>query len=1031
MKLFLLTLLISLSAALVQAQELHFKYGRNKEVTVKDLDINLEVTHNIVRATITANFYNPKGWQQEGEIIVPLPPGATISDYELEINGGMRKASIVENELALRAYEEIKARNVDPGLVEKKANNNFKIRVFPIVGKQTKRTTLSFVYRLPKVGDVYFYELPLKFTRAIENFNVTVTGDCNITTKHLVFNQNKNDQTHRDSVSTLKDTIRISVPYIKGPTLTLEPAGDGENVHALYSLPIPENLPLTKPFFPKKINLLWDTSDSALDRKLPLEIKLLENYFQHNRNTEVTLHTLGYDPQLIGTFKVIDADWKMLQSAIISLNYDGAANLHAGLAERIDSNQFTLIFSSNISQTDHLLSLIPSPHIINSAHQFHSEEIFSQITQQQLTVISKQPGKQLRSNNPRQIDFFITSPQESLSINIGFGNEIIHTFNIKDKHIYKTIRSPLQTIIAQENLLSLQQTHAPKQTIIDFCKRYRLTSDHTSMIVLETMHDYVKYKIEPQDPTLLAEYKQKINQVTSRNSILRIAAQAPKIPYPWHISTQKQALKNIESFQQAREQFFIKDQYDSSPMIAVESWKSELNKLHVSKEKIQTQKDYLLWLEQVSKLHTKRKSFFTLKDNWPNDKDIFVSLRGRVPVKIVHQLKPNTDLRAFLINYEIESAALYRNSHRVIYNLASESSQATPLKSGDMIVALKTKNYYVEEENNPKNQPFIKDDGNDISQFISYDDFRERYGTIAMGDDPFGDSDPTLIYTPNSEATTTGSYTNLSPIDLQKTKTTAEDWKKFEKNISQDAQKAYLQLKSNNRQNLHFYTTAARILYATKNPELARKVLSNIMAGEEHQFTAMNRYLLWLIEFQDYQEVINLTKLYDPDFTNYTIRFLLTKAHLLNKSLTKELKETLTQEYDHLGLSYLIKSYSPSEKISEHDFYITATAETNGISDILKIDFNDNYANEFPIRNISDQGLIISNAPGTSVYKMRQAIPGEYKVSIPNKIIATFQVDIIQFLGTPREIKKRITIHTDGTSDWKEIYSFHHQFPEN
>ncbi|MFT5905365.1 MAG: hypothetical protein ACI9E1_000962 [Cryomorphaceae bacterium] len=1024
------TILLSLCATVIHAQNLHFKYGRAQSVIVKGLDIDLEVTNNIVRTTITANFYNPRHNNQEGEINIPLPPGATISGYELEINGEMRQASVVDKDKALRAYEEIKARNVDPGLVEKKANNNFKIRVFPIPGQKTKRTKLTFVYRLPKVGDNFVYQLPLKLTSKVRRLNITVTGDCRVSGNDMVFKSNNGKQTFYSEATSLTDTISLSVPFSNKATLTNEPVNDGEQVHALYTLPIPKKLAIIRPYTPKKITILWDTSDVANDRKPIEEIQLLEQYFQKNRNTEVTLCTIGYNTHLKGSYKVIDGEWGEIKAVLKSLHHDGAAKLTPKIPDSISRDEFTLIFSSNKPQIHLATKLFTNLKIINSTQNFIAESLITELSQQRLSVISPKKGQLLPSNDPKLLHYFITSPEESLTISVGYGNEVKHTFTIDYKNIYKTIHSPLNTIIAQENLLNLQRVHAPKNAIIDYCIKHRLTSDHTSMIVLETMSDYVRYKIEPKDPTMLASYKRMTKTrkiVTNRQIIEKI----PPKTYLWHLQYQLPAIKNIETFKLARDRFFLKGQYDPKKMEFLERWKAQVEKHKGTKSTISTQKEYLQWTEQVSKLNKQRLKFFSEKVNWPNDKDIFVSLRGIVPEQKIHQLKPNTDLKKFLHNHDLQSVALYRNSHRVIYNLSSDGYQKTPLLAGDMIVALEKRDIYYSDEDNPRKQRFITDDGSDLSMSVYYDFYGLAYGSMdGFSSDPFGGGGDSSNYIANSKDHVKFINKNISPVSLQKTETSLQSWKEFNKNVNQDAQKSYLQLKSNSRQNNHFYIHAARVLYANKKPEIARKVLSNIMAGEEHKFTAKKRYLLWLIEFQDYQHVIEIVESFDPQLTNDTIRFLLIKAHLYNKSLTDALKVKLTKDFRHQGLDDLI-TILPKDKINtKYDIHITAVAETNGVSRLLKIDYEDTYTNGLPAFNIYRQGLYCMAVPGASKCVMRQAVPGEYKVSISNNIIATFQIDIVRFWGTPKAAFKRITIHTDGTSKWKEIHSFDHHFPE-
>ena len=108
--------------------------AENTGVTLQALDLQVEVTGHVATTTFTMTFKNNTGRTLEGELVFPLPDGATVSHYALDINKKMRKAVPVEKAKATRVFEEIERKNVDPGLVERVEGNNFRVRVYPIWG---------------------------------------------------------------------------------------------------------------------------------------------------------------------------------------------------------------------------------------------------------------------------------------------------------------------------------------------------------------------------------------------------------------------------------------------------------------------------------------------------------------------------------------------------------------------------------------------------------------------------------------------------------------------------------------------------------------------------------------------------------------------------------------------------------------------------------------------------------------------------------------------------------------------------------
>ena len=100
-------------------------------------------------------FRNPQARQIEGRFEINLPSGAAISRFAMKINNDWMEAEVVELQAARRAYEDALHRRQDPALLEKNAGNRFSARVFPIPANAVKEIIVSYSESLPSNSEPY------------------------------------------------------------------------------------------------------------------------------------------------------------------------------------------------------------------------------------------------------------------------------------------------------------------------------------------------------------------------------------------------------------------------------------------------------------------------------------------------------------------------------------------------------------------------------------------------------------------------------------------------------------------------------------------------------------------------------------------------------------------------------------------------------------------------------------------------------------------------------------------------------------
>jgi len=105
--------------------------GKSRPLGLTNLDVLVRIHGYVAETTTTMTFSNPYPRVLEGDLYFPLPEGATISGYALDINGKMVDGVAVEKHKGREVFEAVVRQGVDPGLIEWTKGNNFKTRVFP------------------------------------------------------------------------------------------------------------------------------------------------------------------------------------------------------------------------------------------------------------------------------------------------------------------------------------------------------------------------------------------------------------------------------------------------------------------------------------------------------------------------------------------------------------------------------------------------------------------------------------------------------------------------------------------------------------------------------------------------------------------------------------------------------------------------------------------------------------------------------------------------------------------------------------
>src|SRR5262249_54503490 len=87
-------------------------------------------------------------------------PDASLSRLAMYVDGQLMEGGMAERDYARQVYERILMTQRDPALLEWVDGSTFKMRVFPLEGRQEKRIILSYVQRLPALYGRTQYRFP-------------------------------------------------------------------------------------------------------------------------------------------------------------------------------------------------------------------------------------------------------------------------------------------------------------------------------------------------------------------------------------------------------------------------------------------------------------------------------------------------------------------------------------------------------------------------------------------------------------------------------------------------------------------------------------------------------------------------------------------------------------------------------------------------------------------------------------------------------------------------------------------------------
>src|SRR3954464_1100624 len=91
--------------------------------------VNVEIHDQVATTSVDQEFYNPNNARLEGTYLFPLPDGAQVDRFAMDVNGKMTEAEMLDADKARGIYEDIVRKYRDPALLEYVGRGALKARV--------------------------------------------------------------------------------------------------------------------------------------------------------------------------------------------------------------------------------------------------------------------------------------------------------------------------------------------------------------------------------------------------------------------------------------------------------------------------------------------------------------------------------------------------------------------------------------------------------------------------------------------------------------------------------------------------------------------------------------------------------------------------------------------------------------------------------------------------------------------------------------------------------------------------------------
>lgn len=501
--------------------------------TVTSLDVQARVCGIYAEVTQVMGLFNPNSHPTSASLTIPLPDRAVVCGYALEIGNAMVDGVVVPKERARVIFEAEESQGGGPALVESVKGNVYRTRVSSVEPRGTRRIRLRYVAPLMLATngsatidlpmpdsnlstrrisiDVETLRAPAPFVWGIAHSRFLDTSLWNMTAEEY------------DVTPT--EHVRLTLPQLPDAFALLERDRDGTVWFcATEALPAPTLLAVP-PL--RTLTVLWDASGSRAGQSHMDEIAQLCAYASSRALTRITLVVFANEVQSVRAVRSVDE----LVRLVSNVQYDGGTDLHVlgRTIKRFASEGPCVLFTDGIDTLSDRTLALPDEcrvlAVVSGAERdleamrqaFHGLAFDLSLAPRDADELARtfadpSLGRRLvvrgrgladvcdvSAPNGGRIAILGRLTDDRAVVSLGRGTR---TFELRAEDARD---GDVLACAWGARRVSILSPHASQfaDELLDLGRRFGMASPATSLLVLETLDQWLRYDVEP--PASLAQ----------------------------------------------------------------------------------------------------------------------------------------------------------------------------------------------------------------------------------------------------------------------------------------------------------------------------------------------------------------------------------------------------------------------------------------------------------------------------------------------------------------------------------------------
>lgn len=298
---------------------------------IRELTYEVEVLGFLAQTTVTVAISNSSPLGQEVSLLQKLPPNSVVDGFQLGIEDVMVDGVVQEKHLARIGFDREKRKRVDPGLIEWVDHDLYRIRVFPISADKPRK--IRFRYLTPLTESPKGSGFQLDFTKLDKRTKLEIVlhqkdravlpdvkGSFGASTA-----KNRFQKTWRMSaVGPALQPLHFLWPKGERPSLMVTRDLEAWHFALQTNVAKPAGKRLANP---QRVAVFWDASGSRIHQAVAKEVEALFRLIAFRNPQHVALIRFRDRAEEPVLFEMTRSGKNALKQALTSVNYDGGSNL--------------------------------------------------------------------------------------------------------------------------------------------------------------------------------------------------------------------------------------------------------------------------------------------------------------------------------------------------------------------------------------------------------------------------------------------------------------------------------------------------------------------------------------------------------------------------------------------------------------------------------------------------------------------------------------------------------------------------------